>query len=381
MKALAFNALVLLLCLTAAGFAENQGAILPKTFAGWQVQGSPKTSTEARVADAANGPVLKEYGFHNFEAATYRRDDGRKLAVKAAQFADVSGAFGAYTFYYQPEMVREQIGDQAASFNQRILFYRGNILVDAVFDRVTAMSAAELRELAGLLPKPIGSAANPPSVLAYLPRKGYLKNTEKYVTGPLALAQAGSPIPASLVDFASGAEVVMGKYSAPGGDATLMVLNYPTPQIAAEHMRRLDATRPQQPSAGNAGTTEVPPFFDKRTGPLLAVATGPLTENDARALLGAVNYDADVTWNENTLLDKKNNLANLLVNIIILCGILIGLGLVAGVAFGGLRVALQRLLPGRHLEGAEEVDFISLHLEEGSGRTTDPQLSSTIKAS
>ena len=371
--------LVVLLCLTATAFAAEEHGILPKEFAGWQMQGSAKASNDAAIADAANAPVLKEYGFHDFESATYHRDDGRKLLVKAAEFADVSGTFGAYTFYYQPEMVREEIGDQAASFNQRILFYRGNVLVDAVFDRVTAMSAAELRDLARVLPKPVGSAANPPAVLTYLPRKGYLKNTEKYVTGPLALERAGSPIPASLVDFASGAEVVMGKYSAAGGDATLMVLNYPTPQIAAEHMRRLDAARPAQGT--NAAASDVPLFFDKRSGPLLAVATGPLNESDARALLGAVNYDADVTWNENTLLDKKNNLANLLVNIIILCGILIGLGLVAGIAFGGLRVALQRLVPGRSLESGEEVDFISLHLEEGTPRPGDSHLSSTIKAS
>jgi hypothetical protein len=368
---------LLLLCLGATGFAAD--GILPKSFAGWQMQGAAKASNDAGMADAANAPVLKEYGFHNFESATYRRADGRKLVLKAARFGDVSGTFGAYTFYYQPEMVREEIGDQAASFNERILFYRGNILIDAVFDHVNAMSAAELRDLAGVLPKPVGSAANPPPVLAYLPRKGYVKNTEKYVTGPLALAQAGSPIPATLVDFAAGAEVVMGKYSAAGGDATLMVLNYPTPQIAAEHMRRLDAAHPAQSGTANAAA-DIPPFFDKRSGPLLAVATGPLTPSDARALLGAVNYDADVTWNENTLLDKKNNLANLLVNVIILCGILIGLGLVAGVAFGGLRVALRRVLPGRHMERAEEVDFISLHLEQGSTRPGDSELSSTIKA-
>jgi len=368
------------LCFATASFAADQSGILPKSFAGWQLQGSAKSSSDPVVADAANAPILKEYGFNGFESANYRRADGRKLVIRIARFTDVSGAFGAYTFYYQPEMIREEIGDQATSFNERILFYRGNLLVDAVFDRVTAMSAAELRELAGLLPKPIGSAANPPPVLAYLPRKDYVKNTEKYVAGPLALAQAGTPIPASLVDFASGAEVVIGKYKAAGGDATLMVLNYPTPQIAAEHMRRLDAAHPSQ-SATQKGSPELPPFYDKRTGPLLAIASGPLNDADVRSLLGSVNYDADVTWNENTLVDKKNNMANLLVNIIILCGILVGLSLVAGVAFGGLRVALRSLIPGKRLEQAEEVDFISLHLEQGSAGGGNSKLNPTIKAS
>ena len=132
---------------SAAAFAGDRTAVLPREFSGWQMKGPTKTSVDAATADPANAPVLKEYGFQDIQTATYVREDGRKLAIKAARFEDTSGAFGAYTFYYQPEMNREQIGDQGASFNERILFYRGNVLVDAVFDRITAMSAAELREL------------------------------------------------------------------------------------------------------------------------------------------------------------------------------------------------------------------------------------------
>jgi len=36
------------------------------------------------------------------------------------------------------------------------------MLVDAVFDRMSVMSAAQLRELAGLLPQVEGNKGNPP---------------------------------------------------------------------------------------------------------------------------------------------------------------------------------------------------------------------------
>ena len=162
---------ILLICGLCTAWAADQDPILPKDFGGWQLKGPIQTSRDPLAADAANAPLLKEYGFSDFASATYTRDDGRKLAIRAARFNDVSGAFGAYTFYYQPEMQREQIGDQAASFNQRILFYRGNVLIDAVFDRLTAMSAAELRELAGALPRPKGNAANAPPLLSYMPSR------------------------------------------------------------------------------------------------------------------------------------------------------------------------------------------------------------------
>ena len=111
----------------------------------------------------------------------------RTLKIRAARFADASGAFGAYTFYLQPEMAREEIGDQGASLGPRILFYRGQVLVDAVFSQLTVMSAAELRELAGMLPRPGGNAGALPPVLAFMPHHGYVGNTEKYAEGPLAL--------------------------------------------------------------------------------------------------------------------------------------------------------------------------------------------------
>lgn len=334
------------------------------------------------MADPANAALLKEYGLTGFESATFVREDDRKLALKVAKFGDASGAFGAFSFYNQPEMQREAIGDQGSSFNQRILFYRGNILVDAVFDRLTAMSAAELRQLAGLLPRPKGNANNLPPVLAYMPKRDYIRNTEKYVIGPLGLSRIDSPLPVNMIDFGAGAEVVLGRYHVSGGEAVLMVISYPTPQIASEHMKIIDANRTaaqQQP--GEASIVNVGPFYDKRSGPLLAIASGPISQSDARTLLGAVNYDADVTWNQNTFFDKKNNLANLLVNIILLCGILMGLAVVAGLAFGGIRIALRQLLPGKIFSDPDEVEFIALHLEATRPEPSDPKLSSSIKAS
>jgi len=371
---------------TSSVASEGDGAaqaILPKQFAGWQVSGSVQTSKDAAAADSVNAALLKEYGFSDFASATYARDDGRKLTLKTARFGDASGAYGAFTYYKMPQMLTEKIGDQGASLNERVLFYRGNVLVDAVFDKLTAMSAAELRELAGLLPLPPGSTRNLPGLPAYLPHPGYVKNTAKYVVGPVGLEKVSAPLPAQLVDFRAGAaEVVLGTYDTSGGEATLMLISYPTPQIAAEHLRGIEAAR--QPSAqqqpGSPTVADAVPFYSKRTGPILVVASGPLSQSEGRSLLASVNYDAEVTWNENTYTTKKDNLANLLVNIILLCFILIGFSLIAGVAFGGIRIFVKRILPGRVFDRPEDMGFISLHLSEGMAEPTDSKVSSSIKA-
>ena len=94
-------------------------------------------------------------------------------------------------------------------------------------------------------------------------------------------------------------------------------------------------------------------------------AAGPLSQSEARSLMSSISYEADVTWNENTYVRKKDNLANFLFNAVILCGIVVGLALVAGVAFGGLRILIKRFFPDSVFDRREAVEIIALHLEEG----------------
>jgi hypothetical protein len=139
--------------------------------------------------------------------------------------------------------------------------------------------------------------------------------------------------------------------------------------LAAEHLRRIDAAHhAAQPQPGVAAVENVGPFFDKRTGPIVAIVAGPLSQSDAHTLLGAVNWDPSVTWNENTYFDKKNNVANLLVNIILLCFIIGALSLAAGVAFGGARILLRKFFPGPVFGRPDQTEFISLDL----GQTAEP---------
>jgi len=333
--------------------------ILPKEFAGWN-KATVQASTDPAAADPINATVLREYGFTSFERAVYKRSDGRQIAVKAACFSDAAGSYGAFTFYKLPEMLREEFGDQGASLNQRILFYRGNTLVEAQLDRITAMTAAELRELAGDLSLPGGPERNLPTLPQYLPKQAYVKNSAKYVLGPTALTAAGSPLPVDLVQFGRGAEVAEGKYSTSRGTATLMLIEYPTPQIAAERSRVFEALNQNPPAA--ADDTLAAPFNIKRSGPIVVLVAGQISSGEAKSLLASINYDADVTWNENTLLDKKDNVANLLVNVVFLIAILLGLALVIGVAFGGVRLLVKRLLPGRVFDRSEDLELIQLKL-------------------
>jgi hypothetical protein len=361
MKRIALIFALLMTGLVSASFAQNTPALLPKSFGGWTVAPPVETSKDAAVADPSNAAVLREYGFTDLESATYARP-GRKITIKAARFQDASGAFGAYTFYRTPNMLPEKIGDNASSLNDRILFFKGNVLVQATLDQVTAMSAAELRELASALPVKPGPAQNLPPLLQYVPRQGYVERSTKYLTGPVALNSLSAPVSADAVEFNRGAEALLSQYKTGEGSATLMLISYPTPAIAGNRLRAVEALNQNQAARDSLPRDVGGPLMAKRTGPLVAVVSGQISGPEAKSLLASVNYDADVTWNENTFFDKKNNVANLLVNVILLIAVIFGMALVAGLAFGGLRVIAKRVLPGRVFDRADNVEIIELKI-------------------
>ncbi len=340
----------------AANAAYQPKTVLPRIFAGWQLNGSEQVSTQPSAADQVYGDVLKEYGFEDFHSATYVRPD-RKISVRAIRFKDATGAYGAFTFYKRPEMQIESIGDQGSSDNEKVLFYRGNILVDVTLDQITAMSAGELRELASDLPLPSGSARNLPLLPTYLPRQDYIRNTAKYVAGPLGLAQIEAPVRADLVDFPAGAEVVTGQYRSTEGVATLTLIAYPTPQIANARLHAIEAGMPLQEGSRDPKVR----IASKRSGPIVAVLSGAMAPDDAKTLLASINYDANVTWNE-PVPTGKNDPHSLLSSLVLLTLIVLGISLAAGIAFGGVRLLVKRLYPDRVFDRPEDIEIIRLNL-------------------
>ena len=228
-----------------------------------------------------------------------------------------------------------------------------NILVDATFDRLSEMSAAELRELAGELPAAKSNAASLPTLPGYLPKNNdAVENSAKYILGPQTLLALKSLLTPELVDFSHEPEILTQDYSSSNGPLTLTLIAYPTPQIAGERLRALESTEHSTP-----GTLLV-----RRSGPLLDVVTGAVGTREAKNLLNSVNYEAEVTWNEATYMTKRDNIGNLIVAVFALVGIILLISLIFGLFFGGIRILLKRLFPERVFDRPEDVDIIQLHL-------------------
>jgi len=94
----------------------------------------------------------------------------------------------------------------------------------------------------------------------------------------------------------------------------------------------------------------------------LAVVSGSISESEAKTLLASVNYDADITWNQNTFFDKKNNLGYLLTNVVLLIAVIFGLAIVSGLVFFGFRLTVKKYFPDRFFDRPEDVEIIRLNI-------------------
>lgn len=318
--------------------------LLPRAFTGWS-----QTNTAPAAPNTADASVLHEYGLQQFTAATYAAGHNR-LAVRAWRFTDATGAYGAFTFYRQPTMHEENIARGGAAAGDHYLFWTGATVVDAIFAHAAADENATITALAADIPQAPGPEGTPPSLPHYLPTADLDQASIHYAIGPAAYARAGGVLPPNLINFNQDAEAITANYGPAGAQATLTLVIYPTPQIAATHLQAINAL------AQSSGMTT------KRIGPLLAVVSGHLPPTKTQQLLSQIRFNDYVTINHpEGYVSESAKVARLLLGIAALTGILLAAALLLGFFLGGGR-ALFRVMRGKPVSSVSEEEFISLHL-------------------
>ncbi len=343
-------------------------SVLPDVFDGWVEAAKPTTLTDATQADASNAAALKEYGFTGGTFATYKRG-GETLSIHELRFGDLSGAYGAYTFYRQNNWPKEDIGTGATSDRKRVLFWKGSIVIDATFSTITTSSAAEMREIAKRIGSPRGNRGLAPTILASLPQDSLEKQTTHYALGPAGYAGAGGVLPAELIGFDKGAEeTVTANYDLRSGPATLTLINYPTPQIAAAQETRI---REYLKADGKGTPAWTKPLNDsdkaslevRRSGPIVALVSGDAIPDESHKLLQLVHYDEEMTAIPQPTVSEVSKTSQLLMGIATICMIGAGAAILLGFFLGGGR-ALYRIARGKPASSVYEAEFIRLNLKD-----------------
>jgi hypothetical protein len=323
--------------------SAQPGALLPQAFAGWTQTPAKDATPSPSTEEAA---VMQEYGLAQRQSGSYGKDNS-ELMVRAWRFKDATGAYGAFTSIRQAGMHPETLGHEGGSAGDHFIFWNGATVIDASFAHPASDERSAMIALAAQIPSVGGAAGIPPTLPHYLPTAQLDASSVKYAIGPAGYARMGAQLPATAVDFGLDTEVVSAQY---GPKGRLLLLLYPTPQIAGAHLKTIDAI------AKASG------FSTKRAGPLVAIVSGSASAQKAQQLLAAVHFDDFVTINHpEGYVPETVKLYRLLTGITMMVVILVCTALVLGIFFGGGR-ALVRMLRGKPASTVSEEEFISLHL-------------------
>lgn len=277
----------------------------------WPEHLGPYTKVSAEPVPGS--ALAREYGFKAAEKADYGA-----FQVTAAQFNDPTGAYAASL-----EAPSVRIGNYVVTCSGKC--------------------PKDLARLSQALPRI--SQAPLPVLLTYLPSKGLVPHSERYILGPASLNAFVPQLPPGPVAFQFGTEATLGHYGPPSAAETLVIFSYPTPQIARQQAAEFQ---------------KLPGAVVKRTGPLVAVVPSPQAPENAARLLAPIDYRASVSRDvQPPIIVRPASVGNMLIAIFKLSGIVVAFCVLSGLVFGAFRFLSGRF-GGPGAQGAMTV----LHLSD-----------------
>jgi hypothetical protein len=173
----------------------------------------------------------------------------------------------------------------------------------------------------------------------------------------LAFSKVVDRIPAAAIRFEMGAEAALAQYQLGGNAVQLLLLSYPTPQVASKMLQEFQSL---PALTNNPGGRTV--FVERKSSLIAFVMDAPdlaVTE----MLLNRIGYQPQVTWNENVP-PPGQNAGSLLLAVFSLAGFVLLVAFFSGLAFGGVRLVAKRFVSKPVFDRPSNVEIIRLDLTE-----------------
>ena len=322
-----------------------------------QVQSQPLPLSE--ISKYGGDPIIeREYGVKALEFRTYQLGRNRVQAIVETA-PDPTAAYGLLTFYHGSALLPEKGVDLAFGDAHGALMARGRNFLRFLRDGNAPVTESDFQALLIF----VGGTKPPASVLESLPEalpsKGLVTGSEKYLLGLEAAKRILPRFRTDLIGFAQGAEVHVGQYPVPAGQSTLLVVSYPTPQMARVRFGALTNLLGLNQDRGADS------IYGRRRGSFLFLVLDAGNSKNASSLLEQFQIAQGVSWDERYPGDKPFTvqLVQMILAILFLTAILIGACVMAGVIFFLSRRLAAKFFPNWQWGHPDEDQLIRLNLK------------------
>ncbi len=284
---------------------------------GWQAGKMERLPVDAVRRWGGDPAIEREYGVRFLEYQIFSQAD-QTAEVVAERATDATNAYGLFTYYRSGDMKPEAGTRYAVSGPEGGLLFRGQLFI----------------------------------------RADLVPGSEKYLAGEEGVRRILPSIPPDLLGFNFGAEVQTGDYAAGQSHSRVVVITYPTPQIAhsqyVQMQKGLDLNQP-----GSAKQA-----LGKQEGSFVVLVLYSGSRVAASRWMELFNRRIGLSWDRPYPGDKPPllQMLNFIVLNIIFVFYLCGWSVFAGVIFYLSKQAARKWFPQTDFGQPDEARFITLKL-------------------
>jgi hypothetical protein len=328
-------ALLLIITLSAAAAVSQTPAparpLLPARLGTqWKAINEARTLDRDQASLLPDADVYTEYGLQWMVTRDYA-SGAAKYTIELFALNYTSGAYGL------------RLHRRAVAQPNRQEFQHGRYLVSLSGGTAGADSDPALVE-AIKESLPDAAIGEFPTLPAHLPESGKLAGSERYLLGPLALAQLpGLRELKDVVLFTGGAEAAAASYQNGSGQMEVLIVEYLTPQLASDGFAKLQAHFDSLPPGEQAKR------ILKRIGNYAVEAVNVQDRTAADMQLGQIKYTQRVYWEgkklsdipiqfrptDDAAIEEATQTANVLIRTFYWIGIMLTSALILGLLAGG----------------------------------------------
>ena len=364
----AFAYLILGCFFAAPVFAQNAAQkILPDAFGGWTLTnhqtftpGDQPTASNAPAGETQGVIAAREYGLIWGETASYVHSAsgaGKALNVTVYRMKDASGAYGEYSYLRTPDMTSADFTDHAALNNSEALVLIGDIVLKVDGANLPRNEAA-IKGLVSTIEPKSGSGLYP-TLPEHMPEQGRVAHSDHYILGAATLDQFFPGGIGDSLGFSFGPEVETAHFKVDGRDLTMMIADFPTPQIA---QGQLDALSKGYNVNGSQPAATSPEFFANRTQTMVAMVAGAESNEQANKLLDQIRPGSVLTWDQSTAQFKEPPFSVMVVGAFVGTGIICLITMVGALAFSGFRLTVKKMFPNTIFDRSTQMDILQMGL-------------------